>query len=121
MVHGWGPDAHGLAGPEPGLLDLAPLSVARRGATTTRASRPFHASSALRLLSAVGPSAFPCTKTLAPALSTSSDLPLCPHPTPPHFVHPLARVRDFQVVDSFPYGVAFSWEKDGAPVTSTGA
>ncbi|GAB4818888.1 hypothetical protein N2152v2_005934 [Parachlorella kessleri] len=35
---------------------------------------------------------------------------------------PSFKVRDFQVVDSFPYGVAFSWpaaEKDQPPVTST--
>ncbi|KAL4452428.1 hypothetical protein ABPG75_008090 [Micractinium tetrahymenae] len=32
---------------------------------------------------------------------------------------PTFKVRDFQVLDSFPYGVQFSWEKDGAPVTST--
>lgn len=32
---------------------------------------------------------------------------------------PTFRVRDFQVLDSFPYGVQFSWEKDGQPVTST--
>lgn len=28
------------------------------------------------------------------------------------------RVRDFEVVDIFPFGVAFDWEKDGEP-TST--
>ncbi|KAL4450109.1 hypothetical protein ABPG77_010778 [Micractinium sp. CCAP 211/92] len=32
---------------------------------------------------------------------------------------PTFKVRDFQVLDSFPYGVQFSWEKDGAPVAST--
>lgn len=31
---------------------------------------------------------------------------------------PTFKVRDFQVLDSFPYGVQFSWEKDGAAVTS---
>jgi heat shock protein 4 len=31
---------------------------------------------------------------------------------------PTFRVRDFQVLDSFPYGVQFSWEKDGQAVTS---
>ncbi|KAI3438271.1 hypothetical protein D9Q98_000706 [Chlorella vulgaris] len=32
---------------------------------------------------------------------------------------PTFRVRDFQVLDSFPYGVQFSWDKDGQQVTST--
>lgn len=29
------------------------------------------------------------------------------------------RVRDFEVIDSFPFGVEFTWEKDGAPHTET--
>jgi heat shock 70kDa protein 4 len=29
------------------------------------------------------------------------------------------RVKEFEVIDSFPFGVAFSWEKDGEPTTST--
>lgn len=31
---------------------------------------------------------------------------------------PAFKVREFQVQDAFPYGVQFSWEKDGEPVTS---
>lgn len=29
------------------------------------------------------------------------------------------RVRDFEVIDSYPFGVEFTWEKDGAPHTET--
>lgn len=31
---------------------------------------------------------------------------------------PAFKVRDYQVLDSFPYGVQFSWDKDGEKVTS---
>jgi heat shock protein 4 len=31
---------------------------------------------------------------------------------------PIFRVRDFEVIDKTPYGIEFSWEKDGQPVTS---
>lgn len=29
----------------------------------------------------------------------------------------LCRVRDFEVIDSYPFGVDFTWEKDGVPHT----
>ena len=29
------------------------------------------------------------------------------------------RVRDFEVIDSYPFGVEFTWEKEGAPHTET--
>ncbi|DBB16364.1 hypothetical protein WJX82_007687 [Trebouxia sp. C0006] len=32
---------------------------------------------------------------------------------------PIFRVRDFEVIDSYPFGVEFTWEKDGAPHTET--
>ena len=28
------------------------------------------------------------------------------------------RVRDFEVIDAFPFGIQFSWEKDGEPTTT---
>lgn len=28
-------------------------------------------------------------------------------------------MRDFEVIDSYPFGVEFTWEKDGAPHTET--
>lgn len=31
----------------------------------------------------------------------------------------ICRVRDFEVIDSYPFGVEFTWEKDGAPHTET--
>lgn len=30
----------------------------------------------------------------------------------------VCRVRDFEVIDKTPFGIEFSWEKDGQPVTS---
>ena len=30
----------------------------------------------------------------------------------------LCRVRDFEVMDVYPFGVQLTWEKDGAPTTS---
>jgi len=30
----------------------------------------------------------------------------------------LCRVRDFEVMDIYPFGVQLSWEKDGQPTTS---
>ncbi|KAL3152123.1 hypothetical protein ABBQ32_001221 [Trebouxia sp. C0010 RCD-2024] len=32
---------------------------------------------------------------------------------------PIFRVRDFEVIDSYPFGVEITWEKDGAPHTET--
>ena len=29
------------------------------------------------------------------------------------------RVRDFEVIDSYPFGVDFTWEKDGVPHTES--
>lgn len=31
----------------------------------------------------------------------------------------MCRVRDFEVIDSYPFGVEITWEKDGAPHTET--
>ncbi|KAK9830242.1 hypothetical protein WJX72_010520 [[Myrmecia] bisecta] len=31
---------------------------------------------------------------------------------------PIFRVRDFEVIDSFPFGTEFTWEKDGEPTTT---
>ena len=31
----------------------------------------------------------------------------------------VCRVRDFEVIDSYPFGVEITWEKDGAPHTET--
>ena len=31
----------------------------------------------------------------------------------------MCRVRDYEVIDSYPFGVEFTWEKDGAPHTET--
>ena len=28
------------------------------------------------------------------------------------------RVRDFEVIDAFPFGIQFSWEKDGETTTT---
>lgn len=28
------------------------------------------------------------------------------------------RVRDFEIIDIYPYGIAFSWDKDGEPTSS---
>ncbi|KAK9833522.1 hypothetical protein WJX81_001116 [Elliptochloris bilobata] len=31
---------------------------------------------------------------------------------------PIFRVRDFEVIDAFPFGIQFTWEKDGEPTTT---
>ena len=30
----------------------------------------------------------------------------------------VGRVRDFEVIDAFPFGIQFSWEKDGETTTT---
>jgi heat shock protein 4 len=31
----------------------------------------------------------------------------------------VCRVRDFEVIEAFPFGIGFQWEKDGERTTST--
>ncbi len=54
-----------------------------------------------------------CTRHAHPTSTPTSSSSPPPHPpTPQH------SVREFEVIDVFPYGVTVSWEKDGELVTS---
>ncbi len=59
-------------------------------------------------------------------MHTLHDAPCSPHgavrpstrPQPAHKRARMRRVRDFEVIDAFPFGIQFSWERDGEQTTT---